>query len=666
MRKRHFWAMAGLFAVLCLATPAKADIIDCTIPDIQDTSSAMRDTLVATDTVRVVGRITGHDGKATGFGFYIEDDAFSVYRGVLVFTGGEYTFSTMGLARGDQVRVTGRLTEFQGGTEIISRTGSAFGTPPLVEFLGAGAVPGPTNVAPGQIARNGILSEQYEGMYCNMNVTMRVGTSYPTDPRLPFFTMLCVENTGPSLDSVLVDMNTLANPGIAPPPPGTVLTLLRGIVDQRSAGYNLQIRDGNDIILPTPPNLVNAYAISNDTIRVDFDRPMDETTTEEVSNYFRGTLKGIDAAILQANGQSVHLACALDPQVSPELEEVFVQNVESTGGGTMVGTQSDEFIAGMTSIVAMQTPPTGEEYVGVLGTDTTQFLGQTITTRGIVTARFGSLVFVQDAAGGLRSGFKFFAPSGPMAVGDDVTIVGVPIEFFDETEISGALFERNHGPGVPPVALTLPSLVPLNTNVGPPGREDYEHIVVRIEDVAVIDENAGFGEFVVVKGTEFLNPASPETLHVDDRGETAGFYSYFSLNGDTFSYIEAPVEISFGATKLEPRSLADLGFGPVVSAENPDLAFALHAPRPNPASLSRGAVEIAFSLPKGGAAQVRLYDIRGRLVKTLTDGTEFAPGRHTVQWDGRDAGGGKVGSGIYFVQLKLGNAVAANKVVVAE
>lgn len=662
MRKRLFLAMVGTLTAIFLAAPARADLINTTIMEIQDTSSVLRDTLTAADTVSVEGVITGADQEATGFGFYIEDPSGTIYRGILVFSGGLNTFADSGLARGDRVRVEGRVTEFSGGTEIIARSGGSFGTDLKVTKLGSEAVPGPTLVAAGEVAYNGAISEWYEGMYVQMNTDMRV-TAVPPDSGLFANTFLAVEDAVPG-DRVIVDMTTLADPPLPVPPVTTVLPLVRGIFDQRTQ-YRIQVRDGNDILLPTPPDLVSAHAVDDDTIRVVFNLPMDETSVEDVGNYSRGTLKFIDAAILQADGQSVHLVCTTEPQASPELEEVFVSGVESQGGGTMVGTQSLSFIAGLTSIAAIQTPPSGEEYIGALGTDTTQFLNQVVTTRGTVTARFGSLLWIQDSAGGLRSGIKLFAPTGAMVVGDDVSLAGFPIEFFDETEFSGSLWERNHGPGAMPAPIAFGSgLSVLNTDVGPPGREDYEHVLVDLQDVVVMTANAGFGEYLIGWRPDLTTIGTPETLHVDDRGFSA--HGYTPTNGDHFLNLFGPIEISFGLTKLEPRTNADFVFGTGVDAPAPGLAFALHPPAPNPVTIGRGGVNISFAIPKSGAAQVRLYDIRGRLVKSLTNGAELEAGPHTLQWDGRDTGGARVGSGIYFVQLKLGNAVAATKLVVAE
>jgi flagellar hook assembly protein FlgD len=65
-------------------------------------------------------------------------------------------------------------------------------------------------------------------------------------------------------------------------------------------------------------------------------------------------------------------------------------------------------------------------------------------------------------------------------------------------------------------------------------------------------------------------------------------------------------------------------------------------------------LEIAFATAGGlgggaGSAQVALYDIQGRLVRTLAQGT-FPAGVQTVTWDGGDNAGRPVGAGVYFLR----------------
>jgi flagellar hook assembly protein FlgD len=77
-------------------------------------------------------------------------------------------------------------------------------------------------------------------------------------------------------------------------------------------------------------------------------------------------------------------------------------------------------------------------------------------------------------------------------------------------------------------------------------------------------------------------------------------------------------------------------------------AFDLMASVPNPAS---NRTRIDFSLPYGGPVRLRIYGLRGELVRTLADGARPA-GPNSVTWDGRDERGGRAGAGAYFCRLE--------------
>jgi hypothetical protein len=80
---------------------------------------------------------------------------------------------------------------------------------------------------------------------------------------------------------------------------------------------------------------------------------------------------------------------------------------------------------------------------------------------------------------------------------------------------------------------------------------------------------------------------------------------------------------------------------------------------PNPA---RGPLSLAFELPAAGRATMKMYDLAGRLVRVLVDATLDA-GRHSVAWDGRDAAGNTLGTGVYLVDLRQGGERASRKLV---
>lgn len=81
--------------------------------------------------------------------------------------------------------------------------------------------------------------------------------------------------------------------------------------------------------------------------------------------------------------------------------------------------------------------------------------------------------------------------------------------------------------------------------------------------------------------------------------------------------------------------------------------------KPNPFGVY---TEIKFSLAQKEAVQVSIYDIQGRLVKTIVNGT-IAPGTHLLNWDGKDNAGQYAANGVYFISVKAESFYAANKVV---
>ncbi len=81
---------------------------------------------------------------------------------------------------------------------------------------------------------------------------------------------------------------------------------------------------------------------------------------------------------------------------------------------------------------------------------------------------------------------------------------------------------------------------------------------------------------------------------------------------------------------------------------------------PNPFNPS---TTVRFDLVAGGPVDLRVLDVRGRLVRTLAAGAVYTQGRHALLWDGRDDAGGAVASGVYVVELTAGGARDAQRVL---
>ena len=64
---------------------------------------------------------------------------------------------------------------------------------------------------------------------------------------------------------------------------------------------------------------------------------------------------------------------------------------------------------------------------------------------------------------------------------------------------------------------------------------------------------------------------------------------------------------------------------------------------------------IVYQVPHPGPVTLRIYDVSGRAVCNLLDGTTVDEGQHSVLWDGTDGAGRPVESGIYFGRLQVGS-----------
>jgi hypothetical protein len=77
------------------------------------------------------------------------------------------------------------------------------------------------------------------------------------------------------------------------------------------------------------------------------------------------------------------------------------------------------------------------------------------------------------------------------------------------------------------------------------------------------------------------------------------------------------------------------------------------------------SASIEYSMPAPGHLRVAVFDVRGRVVRTLVDhavGAESA----SLNWDGRDATDSPVSSGIYFVRASALGQVATKKLLLTK
>jgi len=125
-------------------------------------------------------------------------------------------------------------------------------------------------------------------------------------------------------------------------------------------------------------------------------------------------------------------------------------------------------------------------------------------------------------------------------------------------------------------------------------------------------------------------------------------------------------ESGIGLDKVEARDAQNqrLGDGELVARVEqtvPERTLLL-APRPN---LVRGGERsvLEFSLATRATVELAIFGVDGRRVRTVVR-AEREPGVYHEGWDGRDDGGHRAGSGVYYALLVAGPARFTQKMIV--
>jgi len=182
------------------------------------------------------------------------------------------------------------------------------------------------------------------------------------------------------------------------------------------------------------------------------------------------------------------------------------------------------------------------------------------------------------------------------------------------------------------------------------------------------DELVAYADGQVVGATRITDEDMPvvlaawgsyenEDLNIDLPGYDIGDridLRLYSLSEGQELYIETTLEGStYGDTPLTS--------GTAVVLTNPatPVVYELMQNYPNPFNPT---TSIAFSLPQMGHINLNVYDISGRLVSTLVNGT-LDGGVHNIMWNGTDSNGELVSAGVYFYALESADMVMTKKMI---
>lgn len=164
-------------------------------------------------------------------------------------------------------------------------------------------------------------------------------------------------------------------------------------------------------------------------------------------------------------------------------------------------------------------------------------------------------------------------------------------------------------------------------------------------------------------------PYYPVTGYKVMRRMNAGAYLAAAVTGDTFfsELLTEPgtyqyyVQAIYDEGESLPSATWSVEFpfsGDPETPPNPGVTK-LMANFPNPFNPH---TIIAFDLATPGKAQLKIFNLRGQLVKTLCD-KEMSSGSHRFVWDGRDKSNLRVASGVYFYRLIAPKYVETRKML---
>jgi hypothetical protein len=158
--------------------------------------------------------------------------------------------------------------------------------------------------------------------------------------------------------------------------------------------------------------------------------------------------------------------------------------------------------------------------------------------------------------------------------------------------------------------------------------------------------------FFIGDGLTGEGSGETQTFHIPDDA-TRLFLGY--ADRCSSSQPDSPGYYSDNSGTVTGTATFDIGTG--VGTHAP-ASFQLAENFPNPFS---SATTVTFSAELPGIFDLSIYDVQGRLVRTLLH--ERVEGTRNISWDGRDNDGNLMPSGIYYYRLKSGAFSSTRKML---
>jgi hypothetical protein len=166
-------------------------------------------------------------------------------------------------------------------------------------------------------------------------------------------------------------------------------------------------------------------------------------------------------------------------------------------------------------------------------------------------------------------------------------------------------------------------------------------------DITILDSFASFGD--MPPGWQANNDSAP--------------YSFEVVSAITDTLADFSLFISANQGSYQTVAYFTVALGPPLGIAEGEhrlpYTYALLQNYPNP---MRNITTIRYQLPKKEKVSLKIYDVVGRLVKTLINELK-EPGYYTIHWHGKDDRERKASAGVYFYRIQAGNYTNTKKMV---
>jgi hypothetical protein len=223
----------------------------------------------------------------------------------------------------------------------------------------------------------------------------------------------------------------------------------------------------------------------------------------------------------------------------------------------------------------------------------------------------------------------------------------VGFESPDETDGLQLTYDNLYTPGVPPLGPGLAMRITTEAPVRVP-------IALASLEARIVGEEAQMSwqsaDDRPITGWEIWRERGGERVKLTAAPLPASAHEFTAPAADPDDVYVLVARHPYAAHSVAGSVAATAGAGPL----------ALGPMWPNPV---QGEGTIAFAMPRAGTASLKIFDVRGRCVRTLVDGAVTA-GANVALWDGRDNVGRVLPDGVYVYRLQTAGTTLTRKLLV--